>query len=95
MVQYDDLPVRIAQVCPPGLNFYFRNEVELPIFVNGTFRNLVSVAKYEIPVEAFAGRGLPIAAMYTVFPSRGLLISWQYCFAILNQPSLLSRRRFL
>ena len=68
MVQFDDFPVRVAQVCPPGLNFYFRNEVELPIFVNGPFRNLVSGAKREIPVEALAGSRLPIAADVHGFP---------------------------
>ena len=42
MIQTDDFLIRVTKVCPPGFNFNIGNQIELTIFINGSFRNLVA-----------------------------------------------------
>ena len=42
MIQTDDFLIRVTKVCPSGFNFNIRNKIELTIFINGSFRNLVA-----------------------------------------------------
>lgn len=42
MIQTDDFLIRVTKVCPPGFNFNIRNKIELTIFINGSFRNIVN-----------------------------------------------------
>lgn len=94
MIQTDDFLIRVTKVRPPCFNFNIRNKIELTIFINGSFRNLVAGTECKLFIELLTGNGFPVTAYINRFPSLGLFTFWKYCFAISNQSSVLSRRRF-
>lgn len=71
MIQTDDFLIRVTKVCPPGFNFNIRNKIELTIFINGSFRNLVAGTECKLFIELLTGNGFPVTAYINRFSISG------------------------
>ena len=71
MIQTDDFLIRVTKVCPSGFNFNIRNKIELTIFINGSFRNLVAGTECKLFIELLTGNGFPVTAYINRFSISG------------------------
>lgn len=62
IIQTDDFLIRVTKVCPSGFNFNIGNKIELTIFINGSFRNLVASTECKLFIELLTGNGFPVTA---------------------------------
>ena len=79
MIQIDDFLIRVTKVCPSGFNFNIRNKIELTIFINGSFRNLVAGTECKLFIELLTGNGFPVTAYINRFSISGTV----YILAVL------------
>lgn len=79
MIQTDDFLIRVTKVCPSGFNFNIRNKIELTIFINGSFRNLVAGTECKLFIELLTGNGFPVTAYINRFSISGTV----YILAVL------------
>lgn len=65
MVMADDLFICHPGVCPPGIGLGLRREKELPVFIDGTFYDLIACADYCMvccPILRCPGNIAPVAS---------------------------------
>ena len=80
MIQTDDFLIRVTKVCPSGFNFNIGNQIELTIFINGSFRNLVAGTECKLFIELLIGNGFPVTAYINSFSISGAV----YILAVLQ-----------
>lgn len=71
IIQTDDFLIRVTKVCPSGFNFNIGNKIELTIFINGSFRNLVASTECKLFIELLTGNGFPVTAYIDGFSVSG------------------------
>lgn len=79
MIQTDDFLIRVTKVCQLGFNFNIGNKIELTIFINGSFRNLVAGTECKLFIELLFGNGFPVTAYINRFSISGIV----YILAVL------------